>query len=653
MIRMRHTAGLFLALTMIGSTALGGTRSGGTYSITEETMDIGGLQASSALYSSDASLGGIGGTSSNTSPDVVLKSGYPGQLAEVTNVIVRAEPSSMNEGTAGQLASTAGLDDGTVSALTSGDVQWMSPAFPLASITPAGAIMSDVVYANTAGAVTGTYFGMAGSVALVVIDTHPDNFWSYAGDTIPDAWQVAYFGVENSDALAYADPDEDYRDNLNEYVSGTDPDDGLSYFRLWNQRVEGVSTQVDILYYPRLENRTYVVERSASVMDVAWSSSFDYEQSVNSATCTVRDLNIATTSMHHRVSISRAPTNCGFFVSVPLPTIATQRGYSVTLADFNKDGTLDAFVGNSGPAQVLFTTHNGFYPDITDSGQRLGTSTVYGVASGDLNGDSNVDVFTASPDGGRIWYNNGAGIFTGSTRVVTNTYCTSVAIGDLNGDGYNDLFVCRGSSASGFRNLVLTNNGSGVFGVVDQSAFILDRSYAVALGDLDNDGDLDAYVGNSLANRCYRNDGHANFSLWGTDSRVDDTRGVAIADVNGDGYRDVVAANAWPGPSVVYLNRTNGVMEPFLLDTDLSDDWSVAVADLDGDLRPDIATAGWGDNTVWFNVDGTNFSRTLQPMGSDWGQSVAAGNMNGEAGTDLVIINYDTTNTLWLNECLP
>ncbi len=79
----------------------------------------------------------------------------------------------------------------------------------------------------------------------------------------------------------------------------------------------------------------------------------------------------------------------------------------------------------------------------------------------------------------------------------------------------------------------------------------------------------------------------------------------------------------------------------------------VAATDLDGDLRPDIATVGWGDNTVWFNVDGTNFTASLQPMGFDLSQAVASGDVNGDGSADLLIVNYSSTNTLWLNQCLP
>ena len=650
----RYIAGLFVwALIATHSAAQAGIRSSGDYSIIADSLDGGGIRITGANYDNAGCLGELGGVLTNSSSDNVVKDGYAGQLLDATNIMITADPSTLNEGNSGQLTSLAQFDDGTFLPAANDSIRWLSPAYPLLSITEAGGIVADIVYASAGGTATGIYLGATGSVTVMVMDTHPDNFRSYAGDTIADSWQVAYFGEENADGLYDADPDGDLQNNLDEYITGTSPNDHMSYFKLWNEIVLNVSTQGDILYHPRLDGRLYELRRSTDLTNTAWTTSFLCTQSLNDATCTVRDLNIPTETMYYRVKVMRAPTNCGYFVSLPLPTVVNQAGFSVTLADFNKDGVLDACVGNDRVAQVLFTTNNGFYPIITDSGQRLGTSLVYGVASGDVNGDSNVDVITVGPDGGRVWYNDGAGLFTGSVWIITNSYCSSVAVGDLNGDGYNDLFVGRGSAASGFKNLVLTNNGDGVFGLVDQTSFILDKTFGVALGDLDNDGDLDAYVANSVANRCYRNDGKAHFSLWGTDSRSDDSRGVAIADMNGDGYRDVVVANAWPGPSVVYLNSTNGVFQPFPLDDYLGDAVGVAVADLDGDLRPDIITAGWGDSAIWLNLDGTNFSRSVQSLGYDFSQAVAVGDMNNDSAADFVVVNYNTTNTLWLNECMP
>jgi hypothetical protein len=111
----------------------------------------------------------------------MLKSGFAGQLVEATNVAVTAAPSYVNESETEQLGDTAGQDDGTVSALNGSEIQWVPPVYPIAVLTPAGTITAAVVYADTAGAVTGAYVGVTGSVALVVLDSSPDNYGIYAG----------------------------------------------------------------------------------------------------------------------------------------------------------------------------------------------------------------------------------------------------------------------------------------------------------------------------------------------------------------------------------------------------------------------------------------------------------------------------------------
>ncbi len=342
---------------------------------------------------------------------------------------------------------------------------------------------------------------------------------------------------------------------------------------------------------------------------------------------------------------------CGTFTECACATNGSTGSYAVALADFNGDGVRDAFIGNEGPDQVYFIMTNGFIPIVTNSGQWLGTGITYGVAAGLLDGDADADVFVAREDGGWLWYNNGAGMFTGTVRLATN-YCTGAAIGDLNGDGHRDIVVSRGTPVFGFRSLVLTNNGTGAFTLKDQPAFQMDHTYGVALGDMDNDGDLDVFLANNGASRLFRNNGAAAFSLWWTSSRLDESHAAALADFNGDSNLDVVVANSWPGPSVVYLNRTNGVLDAYPLGADRSDAQGVAVGDWNNDARPDIATVGWGDNAIWFNLDGTNFSRSVQPFAPELSQAAAAGDLNGDGAPDLLVVRYAGTNALWLDECL-
>jgi hypothetical protein len=78
----------------------------------------------------------------------------------------------------------------------------------------------------------------------------------------------------------------------------------------------------------------------------------------------------------------------------------------------------------------------------------------------------------------------------------------------------------------------------------------------VALGDLDGDGDLDAFVANNGANTVWRNDGSAAFTSTGQSIGASDSRDVALGDVDADGDLDAFVANGGLQPNKVWLNST-------------------------------------------------------------------------------------------------
>ena len=102
-------------------------------------------------------------------------------------------------------------------------------------------------------------------------------------------------------------------------------------------------------------------------------------------------------------------------------------------------------------------------------------------------------------------------------------------------------------------NRVLLNDGKGGF-TASNLGTAPDRTYSAALADIDRDGDLDIIVSNDAPDRklVYLNDGKGHFTEAGAFGSPNwSTRYVTLADLNGDGYPDIVVANRGGYPDLV------------------------------------------------------------------------------------------------------
>ena len=132
----------------------------------------------------------------------------------------------------------------------------------------------------------------------------------------------------------------------------------------------------------------------------------------------------------------------------------------------------------------------------------------------------------------------------------------SVQLYDLDGDGSLDVLVTNRGTTNGFH----LNDGGGRFGPKRSFGDLNGSTIAVAIADIDNDGDVDLVLANrdGQANQILLNDGELNFDEvreFGTGS--DETRSVVLADLNSDGALDIVAGNIGE-PNAVYLAVRRG-----------------------------------------------------------------------------------------------
>ncbi|GAB3566204.1 VCBS repeat-containing protein [Spirosoma luteolum] len=255
-----------------------------------------------------------------------------------------------------------------------------------------------------------------------------------------------------------------------------------------------------------------------------------------------------------------------------------------------------------------------------------------GVAAADFNNDGLIDLFfTANLKPNKLYINAGGLTFKDQTREAGTELAgrprgwkTGVTVGDVNNDGWVDLYVCysgKGDEATR-RNQLFINEGFGKDGKVhfkEQAKLygLDDPGYSTqaAFFDYDRDGDLDLFLLNhnvkkydnlELARLHGETDALAGNKLFENQGNrfVDVSQkagiyqypltfglGVAIADINRDGWPDLYVTNDYNEPDYLYINQKNGTFRESTQQQlrHLSQfSMGVDIADYNNDGLPDI-----------------------------------------------------------------
>lgn len=256
--------------------------------------------------------------------------------------------------------------------------------------------------------------------------------------------------------------------------------------------------------------------------------------------------------------------------------------------------------------QTLFTelpsqeTGITFRNDLVETAEKNVLSYIYfynggGVAAGDLNNDGLADlIFTGNQTGNKVYINRSNMVFeditTSSGLGEHDGWNTGVVLVDINNDGWKDIYICRSGEADPEKrkNLLYINNKNNTYTEQAASYGLDDSGYSThaAFFDYDKDGDLDMFLLNhsihyfqvdneftrlrnrvdkDFGSKLYENNNNvftdvsekagiaSNFISFGL--------GVAVGDVNDDGWPDVYVSNDFKEQDYLYINQRDGTFK--------------------------------------------------------------------------------------------
>lgn len=391
-------------------------------------------------------------------------------------------------------------------------------------------------------------------------------------------------------------------------------------------------------------------------------------------------------------------------------------GGGAAMFDFDNDDDLDIYFVQGGHLDTNVTEHNvllrndeGKFVDITQESGTGDTGYGMGVATGDYNNDTYIDLFITNVGKNTLLKNNGDGTFsdvTLSAGVGDDGWGASACFADFDADGDLDLYAinylvwehgldlqcfnARGAedycSPTNYmapaKDLLYRNNGDGTFTNVSEAAGIGTRTgtgLGILCNDYTGDGMVDIFVANDgMADQLWRNNGNWSFTdvaaLRGCalddEGRAKAGMGVTSDDFDNDGDLDILVCNLTDESDSLYRNEGEYFMDITVLkgirtETRHATRFGLGWVDFNNDSILDLYEANGRVQRIGMPFTEDPFAEAnflLQGSETKWkriegvksqgihtSRAAVFGDVNNDGGIDILVINRDAPAYLLMN----